>query len=182
MILAIMAATGLLSVPAAAEPAHPVECVYIPSSDNTQKEQDQAERWCLAQLRGIAERSGPALRLKLENGAWKTLTDVTSGCERQDYSRCYFHHLVAYRMAEHTFVVDVHYDEGGTVLLISSRTGHNVSVSTVPHYSPSGRYLVSVDATELGGRDYDIALLSSGNDPAKVEWQYSTPKGEPYEA
>ena len=78
-------------------------------------------------------------------------------------------------------MVDLTFDEGGRVMIVSGRTGQEFELSARPHYSPSGKWLVSVDGSEISDHTYDIAVLSSKADPARIEWKYTGPGGDTYE-
>lgn len=163
---------------AAQAPVAPRDC--MPGTPSAEK----AEAECLASLKGIAERKGDDLHLKLKNGQFKILKNITSGCPPAAFDRmkCLHLRLIAHHARSGAFLVDVSYHEGGRVLLVSGTTGAETELSAAPHYSPGGKRLVVVDATELGDRPHDIMILSAESDPPRVEWQYSTPKGQPYEA
>jgi hypothetical protein len=142
---------------------------------------DQAEAECLPLLKGLAERNGNELRLRLRDGSHKSYESVTSGCEppeKFDRAKCYHFRLVAFHPDPRAFVVDLSFDEGGRVMIVSGRTGQELELSSRPHYSPSGKWLVSVNSSEVGDHAYDIAVLSSKTDPAKIEWKYSSPEGD----
>lgn len=179
LLAGLAALTATISL-ANAESAQPLLCLRDGSKPQPR---EKIEAPCLTQLAGLVERKGGVLRLKLQNGQFKTFTDVTVGCdaEKFDFSKCFSFQLVGYRHAQQAFIIDVSYYEGGVVKLVSSRTGNEVATATVPHYSPNGTRLISVDQNEMGDRKYDIAIMSSDGDPVRPEWEYRTPQGDRYE-
>ena len=66
-------------------------------------------------------------------------------------------------------------------MLVSGTAGGEFELSTAPHYSPTGRRIVAVDANEMNERPHDIIVMSSSSHPPKVEYQYTTPEGDKYE-
>ena len=131
----------------------------------------------MARLKDVAIRQGSFLLLKLENGTNKIFRDEIQGCDPSQlhYATCFRYRLVAFHPAFRSFVVAKSYWEGYVVELVSRTTGNHVTLATVPHYSPNGRYLISVDRNEMG-REYDLAVWSTRGDPATLEWQYSGPE------
>jgi hypothetical protein len=123
---------------------------------------------CLAQLGGIAQRQGDTLRLKLANGATKTLTGNHQACDNDDGENCLRYNLRAYLPAQHVFVVAWNgYEEHGS-FVISTKTGRSVELDfSLPQFSPSGRWFASVNVNTIDESQYAVAIWSTAPDVPK---------------
>jgi len=89
--------------------------------------------------------------------------------------KCIHWRLIGYHPRQHTFVIDIAYDEGGQVLLVNGHSGKEFELEASPHFSPTGARLVSVNSSEMGEHTYDIKILSNSEPSYNVEFQYSAP-------
>jgi hypothetical protein len=136
---------------------------------------DEAE--CMKQLAGMARRDGDHLRLMLANGQAKTLTTTRQACEADIYEKCLIYRLKGYFARHRQFLVDVGFlGHGGTTFLVSRRTGSHIRLDAAPLYSPAGKRLAAVSATESDGEN-SIEIWTAG-DPPRSEWRYTVPKDE----
>ncbi|MCB8823161.1 hypothetical protein [Microvirga rosea] len=159
--------SALVSFAAQADPAH-----FPAGSVQCEEEAD-----CLQQLKGIASRSGDQLRLKLGNGRTKVRQGNRKACEAGDAEKCMSYELRAYHPTLHTYVLDLGAWEGRAAELVDANTGQSMLLDTLPHYSPSGRWLVSTNDSEMS-RDYDVAIWSTTAGLPKQELRYSAPETE----
>ena len=137
---------------------------------------------CLLRLKGIARREGDVLRIKLQNGKTKIYKSDRKACDSTtNVDGCIVHEFAIYYPAVNAFAVDIGFYEGGQAEVGSTRTGQVVTLDTLPEFSPSGRWFVSVSNTEMGDRAYDVGIWSTAPDVPKQELRYRTPSGEPYE-
>jgi len=111
-------------------------------------------------MKGLASRQGDVLRLKLADGKWKTLRSNKKACDRNDAARCVVRELRAYLPTDAIYVVEWTTAGDGGSEVISATTGRTETLDTMPEFSPSGRWIVSVDPDELNERHYDIAIWS----------------------
>ena len=159
-----------LTNPALAQPwpSTPVRC--------TTEEAD-----CLSKLNGLAWRSGDALTLRLGTGRTKTLQGDRQACTDHDANKCLLYELHAFLPAAHVYVVQWTIYEDGGADVVSAKTGQSVSLNSLPEFSPNGQAFVSVDADELNGRDYDVAIWSVSRGVLKEEFRYLAAASDPYE-
>lgn len=153
---------GLSALPAADEtqpfPTAPVRCTR--------------EAACLAQLKGLARRSGDVLTLRLENGRALTLRGNRKACA-SDGDKCLIHELRAYLPAVHLYVVKwTAYEDTGSEI-VSSITGEVLRIDTLPEFSPGGRRFVSVDRDEMNGETYLVAIWSVSDGKPQEEFRYA---------
>jgi hypothetical protein len=120
----------------------------------------EREAECLRVMKGLASRQGDVLRLKLADGKWKTLRSNKKACDRNDAARCVVRELRAYLPTDAIYVVEWTTAGDGGSEVISATTGRTETLDTMPEFSPSGRWIVSVDPDELNERQYDIAIWS----------------------
>ena len=133
---------------------------------------------CLKSLAGMATRDGDRLRLRLENGQTKTFTTTHQACEAGIYEKCLIYSLQGYFARHRHFLIDVGFlNHGGTTFLVSARTGKHIRLDAVPHYSPSGKRLAAVSASE-GDEENSIEIWSTTGDLPRSEWRYTVPEGE----
>jgi hypothetical protein len=138
---------------------------------------DKNEAKCLRQLASVAKRDGNHLRLTLANGQTKTFTTTQAACKANIYAKCLVYRLAGYFARHRQFLVDVGFLlEGGTTLLVSHRTGNHIRLDATPHYSPTGKRLAAVSATESEGEN-SIQIFTT-TDPPKSEWRYVVPQDE----
>jgi hypothetical protein len=143
---------------------------------------EQTEAHCLGLLPDIASRTGDTLRLTLDSGETRTFENVKEGCDSDPFvfERCFLFELEAYFQIGNSFVVHKGYMECGYYILIDRQTGEELNLDTMPIYSPGGLWFVSVNANELCGRPYDVAIWSAAS-PPQPEFQYAQAKDGPYE-
>lgn len=162
MVLRSVLAFLLLSLPALAQtppfPTGPVRCT---------KEAD-----CLSKLKGLAQRSGDALTLKLENGQSTTIRENRRACGTEDDDKCLVQTLRAYLPAAKVFVVHWTETEDEGAAVINAKTGQSLGLGSLPEFSPDGRTFVSVDADEMNGREYDVAIWSVADGAPKEVLRY----------
>lgn len=138
---------------------------------------------CLARLSAIAQRRGDTLRLKLANGATKTLTGNHQACDNDDAEKCLRYNLRAYLPAQHAFVVAWNgYEENGS-LVISTKTGRSVELDfSLPQFSPSGRWFASVNVNTIDESQYAVAIWSTAPDVPKQVFRHSARVKLPFES
>jgi hypothetical protein len=138
---------------------------------------DKDEAKCLRQLASVARRDGNHLRLTLANGQTKTFTTTQAACKANLYEKCLVYRLAGYFARHRQFLVDVGFlNHGGTTFLVSYRTGSHIRLDAAPHYSPAGKKLAAVSASE--GDDPNSIEIWSASDPPKSEWRYTVPQDE----
>lgn len=138
------------------------------------------EAKCLSELKGLAFRNGHILKLKLENGKFKTFQDRP--CDRYDSGTCSTYAVAGYRPAQNLFIVEQSYFEDSTFWIVGGRTGDMTGLGgTMPEFSPTGRWLVSVDADDMNGVEYDVEIWSVGLGKLERKLAYSS-KGKSYES
>lgn len=122
---------------------------------------------CLDRFRELAARDGDVLRLNLENGKTKVYTGNRKGCDgHTGNEECVVFQLVSFYPSLQSFLVAQRFFECGYYELVSRQTGGIVKFSTVPEWSPNGKYLIGIDQNDLCDRDYDLAIWSAGDPPA----------------
>jgi hypothetical protein len=138
---------------------------------------DKEEAKCLRQLANVARRDGNHLRLTLANGQTKTFTTTQAACKANLYEKCLVYRLTGYFARHRQFLVDVGFlNHGGTTFLVSYRTGNHIRLDAPPHYSPTGKRLAAISASE--GDDPNSIEILTATDPPKSEWRYVVPIGE----
>jgi hypothetical protein len=143
---------------------------------------EETEAHCLEVLKTIAVRKGDVLQLTLEDGSTRSFKDVTEGCEPTSFvfEKCYVFRLQAYSRIGNSFTVSASFMECGHYLVVDRRGGETL-LDTMPVYSPLGTRFISVNASELCDRPYDVAIWSTDVSPPKREWEYAHANGGPYE-
>jgi hypothetical protein len=136
---------------------------------------------CLANLEGLAWRTGDALTVRLEGGRIKMFQGDQQACTDHDADKCLSYELRAFLPAAHVYVVEwtTYEDRGGAV--VSAKTGQSAVLGSLPEFSPKGQTFVSVDNDELNGRDYDVAIFSAGRGVLTEVFRYHTAASDPYE-
>jgi hypothetical protein len=168
---ALLAGAAFLIVPASlAGEANPIGVVRC-----------EREADCLRALKGVAIREGNALRLKLANGQWKVMRSNRKACDQDDARKCVVRELRAYLPAQQVYVVEWTTSGDGGSEVVSGATGQTETLDTMPEFSPSGRWFVSIDPDELNDRRYDVALWSVTEGELKQELVYVRDPGT-YEA
>jgi len=161
-----------------ASPTTPVRDVLC----HDQHDGNNRESICLKQLGAIASRRGNDLRLKLANAATRAFTTTQKACDDGDHAKCKDFRLSAYYPRHHLFLVARNSTEGGDFLLISARTGKELQLDEIPHFSPSGKRMAAVSASE-SYNDNSIEIWTTGDNLPKREWRHEVPndKYELYE-
>lgn len=138
------------------------------------------EATCLSRLASTASRDGDHLRLRLANGKAKTFTTTRQACEANIYEKCLIYSLMGYYAGHRHFLVGVHFlFHGGVYLLVSGRTGSHIKLDQIPHYSPTGKRLAAVSASESEDHgDNSIEIWSTSGDTPRSEWRYTVPVGQ----
>lgn len=135
------------------------------------------ESSCLRLLPDDVIRDGDHLRIKLANGKDKIYTTAREACDAGTFEKCLQYSIVGAYSRPRLFLVDVGFIEGGTMLLVSGRTGEEKELDAVPQVSPSGRRLVAVSASEAHGKN-SIEILVTTDDLPRQEWRYEVPDDE----
>jgi len=121
---------------------------------------------CLERFKGLVTRDGDVLRLNLENGKTKVYVGNRKDCEEGSGNECVIFRLVAFYPSLQSFMVLKGLFECGYYELVNRQTGGIVEFSTVPEWSPNGKYLVAVDLNDLCDHYYDLAIWSATGPPA----------------
>lgn len=108
----------------------------------------------IAKSESRAERKGKTLSLHPLSGKVVELTNIES-CE--NFDSCVFYTYRGQIADGQFFLVNADYYEGGSVFVISRKTGEQIDTIDDPHVSPEGRYIVSASAYEAG-RDSGVFL------------------------
>jgi hypothetical protein len=138
---------------------------------------DKDEGKCLRQLASVANRDGNHLRLTLANRQTKTFTTAQTACKANLYEKCLIYTLAGYFARHRQFLVDVGFlNHGGTTFLVSYRTGNHIRLDARPHYSPTGKRLAAISASE--GDDPNSIEILTASDPPKSEWRHTVPQDE----
>ncbi len=166
--MAALMLRSLVEAQAAASTPAPVHC--------------EREADCLAKLKGLVSRKAETLILKVEGGRSKVFQGNARACDEGDADNCISHKLRAYLPAQNAYVVQwIGYEDDGAYV-ISTKTGTMVRINTMPEFSPSGRWVVSVDSDELNARPYDVAIWATDPEYLKEELRYTRDANGPYEA
>lgn len=120
---------------------------------------------CLQRFKELVTRDGDVLRLSLENGRTKVYTGNRKDCEEGSGGQCVIYRLVAFYPSLQSFLVSKGLFERQYFELVSRRTGGITEFSTIPEWSPNGKYLIAVDLNDLCERKHDLAIWSAGGDP-----------------
>lgn len=125
----------------------------------------ESESACIKQTTGAAVRGGAGLRLKLDNGKIRLFKDKAD-CERHPDS-CEIYSLYDYFPMGRLFLVHDQGYESDAWFLVSQRDGREQRIVAPPGYSPSKRWLASVnviDGPSDANNGFDIlpADMSAG--------------------
>jgi hypothetical protein len=156
-----------------AAPDTAARCTFPHSIDVTAME--NAERICLARLRGLATRSGASLHLTLHNGTTKTFNSDYKACQDGDADKCIQYWFRAHLPAQQAVLLQADEYEAGAMLFVSLRSGNVMILDDEPHFSPSGERFAIVKGSE-SDRDNDIAIYTAKSDPPALEFAYSSPE------
>jgi hypothetical protein len=172
LALAVVIASGTVAAqnsPPQRQPAPPTVDIFC----------GKEEAECVRQLSGMAMRDGDQLRLRLANGQTKTFTTTRQACDAGIYEKCLIYRLTGYFARHRQFLVDVGFlNHGGTTLLVSSRTGNHIRLDAKPHYSPTGKRLAAVSASESVDHADNSIEIWTASDPPRSEWRYTVPEGQ----
>ncbi|WP_257169827.1 hypothetical protein [Bradyrhizobium sp. SRS-191] len=105
-----------------------------------------SERACIMQTTGAVVRRAAGLQLKLDNGKVKSFKDKPN-CERHP-DTCELFSLYDYFPKSRLFLVHDQGYESDAWFLISQRDGRKRRIVAPPGYSPSKRWLASVNAID----------------------------------
>jgi hypothetical protein len=152
-----------------------VNCAYRASNDLPRRL--QAEENCLSQLRGVVERIGNVLEIKLGNGETKTFFSNFEACENSDSAECIHYWLTAYLPKPRAVVLEVGLWEGVAAKLVNIDSGNVTELEEEPHPSPSGDRFAVIKASEHEKVEKDIAIYTATSDPPVLEFAYSIPEG-----
>lgn len=94
----------------------------------------------IAKSENLVDRKGKTLSLHLLSGKVLELSNLET-CDI--YENCLFYTYRGLVADKQFFLVNAAYYEGGSVLLISRKTGEQVDAISEPHVSPDGRFIVS---------------------------------------
>lgn len=137
------------------------------------------EAKCVAELHGMASRSGDVLILKLDNGITKTFRSNRKACD-ESAENCELTILIGYMPPQHMFVLkQIGLDIVGFVA-VSGQNGKSFQLEAEPHLSPDGKRFVVVAADEMNGWQRDVAIFSTLSFPPKLQWGYKTRKPDEY--
>ncbi|QRM29587.1 hypothetical protein [Microvirga sp. VF16] len=155
-----------------------IGCPALAQNISPKKGMVQCEREadCLSELKSIVTRKGNILYLRFENGAAEAFKEDRQACEEDDGEKCLRLNLRAYRPAQYVYVVQWRgYEESGS-LIISSKTGASITLPSLPHFSPSGRWFASIDPNPYEGSEYAVAIWSTAPDKPKQVFRYRIPE------
>jgi hypothetical protein len=141
----------------------------------------EREKDCIAKLGGLVQREGHILRLKFANGTTKTFKENRQACDDDDAEECVRYDLRAYLPSQNVFVVEWSGYEERESLVISTRTGRSVELASLPQFSPSGRWFVSVNVNQIDESQYALAIWSTAPDVPKQELRYGARQVLPHE-
>jgi hypothetical protein len=152
--------------------AAPVTC----GVDIDGEKADAVEAACLREFGKFASREGDLLTLRLDNGTSKVYRD--KACEDDDAKDCIYHRFVAYHAEAHVYSIVIQYYEGGSVELLSARTGRVLRLSGTPYFSPDGSRFVVIDNDYGHGGPHDLSVGSNVNGSLSLDWEHVTEQGE----
>jgi hypothetical protein len=121
---------------------------------------------CLQRFKDFVARDGDVLRINLENGNAKVYAGTDKNCE-DHADECLIFRLVAFYPSLQSFLIERGLFECAYYELVSLRTGSVTVFSTVPEWSPNGKYLVAVDLNDLCDHFYDLAIWSASDPPVQ---------------
>lgn len=117
---------------------------------------------------GRVTRLGKNLTITPERGAPVVLHDSI-----YDLGRSIAYSYRGFLKSINTYVVEVHYAEGGTFLLINARTGHSAPSNDVPVASPDGQRAAAAHLDlEAGYSPTTLQVWRVTRDSLVVEWSY----------
>jgi hypothetical protein len=99
----------------------------------------------ITESENLVERKEKTLSFQLLSGKVIELTNIES-CE--NYENCVFYTYRGLIADKQFFLVNADYYEGGSVFVISRKTGEKVDTVDDPHVSPDGKYIVSASEYE----------------------------------
>ena len=99
----------------------------------------------IAKSENLVERKGKTLALRLLSGKVLELTNLET-CDV--YEDCLFYTYRGLVADKQFFLVNAAYYEGGSVFVISRKTGELVDAINDPHVSPNGKFVVSASDYE----------------------------------
>lgn len=123
---------------------------------------------CLGIAKGNATREGHTLKLKFANGRTKSFTTDKASCDEQIHQKCVIYTLDQYRADSGFFVVGQGFTEGGSVSVISQRTGKSVELEGDPVFSPDGKHFVTVESSESDPVTREFTLWEVRQDLPKM--------------
>jgi hypothetical protein len=135
-----------------------------------------SEAVCLRQVGTLASRDGAELKLRLLNGKTKTYRSAFTACATGDVEHCTTYRLAGFFPAQQLVLINAGAYESGHWILLSRRSGAEIELAMPPHFSPSGRRLVTANDTESGDSGVDIWSVAS--DPPKLEFRHRPPEQE----
>jgi hypothetical protein len=158
-----------------AVPRDAVNCSYHESNEVSLRL--QAEEKCLSRLRGLVERIGNALEIKLQNGATKKFFSNFEACENAETERCLQYWMSAYLPKQRAVVLKIDAWESATAALVNVDSGNLTKLEEEPHLSPSGDRFAVVKATESEDFENHIAIYSAMPDPPALEYAHRNEAG-----
>lgn len=126
-------------------PPSRVASAVAQAAPRTMTELEKREADEIAKSENSVQRKGKILLLQLLSGKELELTNIES-CE--NYENCVFYTYRGLIADKQFFLVNADYYEGGSVFVISRKTGEQIDTIDDPHVSSDGRFLVSASAYE----------------------------------
>jgi hypothetical protein len=129
------------------------------------------EAACLRELRGRVSRKGGLLSIRLETGKLKTYQNDQKACQNDDAQHCVSYLLLGYHPEARVYAIGISYYEGGSVQLLSARTGATLRLSGVPYFTPDGSRFVAIDNDYAYGGEHDLSIGAAENGELSMEWR-----------
>lgn len=123
---------------------------------------------------GRTERHSDDLVLIPAHGERLTFIDHKQACESDDVSQCIGFALMGDFRKTNAWVVQKFYYEGGSFVLIDSRSGRQTSLSGMPVFSPDGKeFLVAPYDEENDPGPNNLEIWRRDGDGAILEWAHT---------
>ncbi len=153
---------------------------YVPAPIVCENKDNIEEPACATKLKGMFERNGDKLTLKLFGGVPKRMlaTMPRVRLQRREVRRF---RITRYFPQTRSFLVTKGYYEGADYLFVNQLTGSEIVVSDILAVSPKAKFLVAIDQNDAGERDFDIAVWSMESDPPNPEFKYKAKQYENWE-
>jgi hypothetical protein len=141
------------------------------------------EKQCILRAKPFALRRGGELRLIFGNGTTRAYRDIQSSkaCEQGPYESCKRYVLYDFFPEHELFVVNIGYNESQEWRLVRQLDGREEAVVAPPRYSPSKKWLASVNWSDGDDGNNGLDIVSSKFNAADRSFHYRPKEYELWE-